>query len=349
MRMPIPVWDNPAFKFIVRESYNSADALFSTASGAASAIVVHWLDLRLGGMLPADDLTRSLVAGLAVFVLIWAGILLTRAILWPFQKNGGLRVFLRTRLGPAMVPVILIAVGFASFILLSGTGFAWLLVQAARGPSVFSAGNESASRQSNQAQPDLSLFPTKARYTLRWDPKKAMNFDIQQDGKQLGFGQFLNPTLILHNSSETVAADVTLTWQAEISDCKPLTKLGHFARYDINFRDEHTLILSAGQNAQVPAFGYYPSAHGEGGVTFVTKDTEIGLPVGITPILGLFLVAKMPDELGARTEPFPIRITVAWNVPEFLVKIRGVNTKPSGIPDAPEVTCYLDVEIERLN
>jgi hypothetical protein len=59
----------------------------------------------------------------------------------------------------------------------------------------------------------------------------------------------------------------------------------------------------------------------------------------------------MPDELGAKTEAFPLQIGVTWNVPDggeprtFDIRIKGVNTKPNGI-DAPEVQGYLEFEIE---
>jgi hypothetical protein len=44
-------------------------------------------------------------------------------------------------------------------------------------------------------------------------------------------------------------------------------------------------------------------------------------------------------------------VDVSWNVPDgrqpqhFEVKIRGVNTKPSGLSGPPEVVGYFDFEI----
>jgi len=88
-------------------------------------------------------------------------------------------------------------------------------------------------------------------------------------------------------------------------------------------------------------------------IPFVARNSDLYLPLGIYPILSLFIAAKMPDELGAKTEPFPLRIDVSWNVPDggepqrFDVKIRGINTKPSGISASPEVIGYLDFEVSK--
>jgi hypothetical protein len=95
--------------------------------------------------------------------------------------------------------------------------------------------------------------------------------------------------------------------------------------------------------------------HAEYKFPFVARDTDLFLPPEIYSILGLFISAKMPMELGGKTEALPIRIAVSWNVPDggrpkyFAVKIRGVNTKPSGLSGPPEVIGYLEFDVEPIN
>jgi hypothetical protein len=61
----------------------------------------------------------------------------------------------------------------------------------------------------------------------------------------------------------------------------------------------------------------------------------------------------MPDELGAKTEWFPIRLDVSWNVPDggepqhFDIKIRAINTKANAAAEPPEVIGYLDFDISK--
>jgi hypothetical protein len=200
-------------------------------------------------------------------------------------------------------------------------------------------------------QPELSLLAPRERYTFKWDPTTAMSFDIQREGFPLPPGHTANPTFILHNSSPVAAADVVVNWQAEISEFKALTKIGRLANHDIKFLDEYTLFLTSGQTHPVPNFQYFPNPKGEAKFAFVARDTDLYLPIGIYPILGLFIAAKMPEQLGAKTDAFPLKITVTWNVPDggqpksFTVRIRGVNTKANNPTDAPEVIGYLDFEI----
>ena len=209
--------------------------------------------------------------------------------------------------------------------------FGALGIYAFKGPQ----GSASATSSSSGTQPELTLLPPKDRYTFKWDPTTGMYFDIQNEAETRSLGQWANPDLILHNASKVAAADVIVTWQAEIFGIKELAKIGRLAKYDIRFPDEYTMDLIG--SPPVPNFRYNPNAHAEYKIPFVARNSDLYLPLGIYPILGLFIAGKMPDELGAKTEPFPLRIDVSWNVPDggepqrFVVKIRGINTKPSGI------------------
>jgi hypothetical protein len=201
-------------------------------------------------------------------------------------------------------------------------------------------------------QPVLALLPPKERYTFKWDRTTGMYFDIQREGSPLPSGQWAHPGFILHNSSPTAAADVLVNWQAEISDIKQLAKLGRLSKYDIKFQDDFTLDLISDNTHPVPNFRYFPNPKGETKFAFVARDTDLYLPIGIVPLLGLFIAAKMPDALGAKTEAFPIRIDVSWNVPDggqpksFLVKIRGVSSKLNSASDPPAAIGYLEFEID---
>jgi hypothetical protein len=205
-----------------------------------------------------------------------------------------------------------------------------------------------------QRQPEISLLPTKDRYSFKWDPTKGMYFDIQKEGQQLPAGHTANPGLILHNSSPVAAADVAVKWRAEIAEFKELTKIGRLGKYDIKFPDNNTLDLVSDGKHPVPNFRYYPNTTAEEKFAFVARDTDLYLPLAIYPILGLFVAAKMPDQIGGMTDAFPIRITVSWSVPDggqavsFKVKIRGVSTKPNAPSDPPEVIGYLEIQVENL-
>jgi hypothetical protein len=213
-------------------------------------------------------------------------------------------------------------------------------------------GGSFSSSDSKAAQPVITLLPPKERYTFTWDPTKAMYFDIQREGSPLPQGQWANPTFILHNSSRVAAADVVVSWLAEISNIKELAKSGSLAKYNVVFQDDYTMdMVSAGGPA--PNFRYNPAPRAQLKIPYVARDADLFLPLGIYPILGLFVAAKMPSELGAKTEAFPIRVDVTWSVPDegakhFRIKTRATNTKPTGLSGPPEVVGYLEFEIENI-
>ena len=88
------------------------------------------------------------------------------------------------------------------------------------------------------------------------------------------------------------------------------------AKYNIGFPDNYTLDLISDGKHPVANYRYFPNSAAEVKLAFVACDTDLYLPIEIYPILGLFIAAKMPDQLGAKTEAFPLRIDVSWNVPE---------------------------------
>jgi hypothetical protein len=224
-----------------------------------------------------------------------------------------------------------------------------LLIFVVRAPTPTKAGAAVAP----QGQPVLSLLPPKDRYSFKWDPTTGMYFDIQREGQKLPAGHTANPGFILHNSSPVAAADVVVKWRADISEFQQLAKVGRLAKYDVKFTDNSTLDLISGDSKHpVPAYRYYPSPTAEERFAFVARNTDVYLPLSIYPLLGLFITAKMPDQIGSKTEAFPIAISATWSVPDggqpvsFRVKIRAVSTKANAPSDPPEVAGYLEFEIE---
>jgi hypothetical protein len=346
-----------AFGFAVGRTTPTATTWWFAPVGGFLAAGLLWLagvPVTFSEFLP-NALLRSgfevlicvIVAYLAMF-LFWLAVY---PIHLKFASQGGVRMALRQRLGAQMPAFVLMGVIIFVLVIFTSVGSAWLTVRMVTNGKAITA--ENANTATAPTQPSLSLLPPKERYTFKFDPTKGMYFDIQRDGSPLPEGHTANPTFILHNSSAVAAADVTVTWQAEISEYRKLVKTGHLAKYEVVFRDDFTLDLVSSAGHPVPNFRYFPNPNSEAKFSFVARDTDLFLPTGIYPILGLFIAAKMPEELGARTEAFPITIKASWNVPDggepkiFRIKIRGVNTKPSGLGEAPEVAGYLEFEIEK--
>jgi hypothetical protein len=124
--MAIWSWENPGFKYVVRDSFNRADTVASTAGAVVLAVVAHIIGVEGSKMLSADLFIRSVQIAVSGFIAIWATIMFCRACWWPLHRrlvpHGGLLSFLRVRLGGNMWPVILMLSGIACFALFFGAG-----------------------------------------------------------------------------------------------------------------------------------------------------------------------------------------------------------------------------------
>src|SRR6476660_1607996 len=113
--MAIKGWDNPLFKYVVRDSFNRADTITTTTGAVVLLIAAHIVCIEGSKMLSADEFIRSVQIAVGGFVAIWLVIMLCRACWWPFywrlKPHGGLRNFLHARLGTFMWQAILIASG----------------------------------------------------------------------------------------------------------------------------------------------------------------------------------------------------------------------------------------------
>jgi hypothetical protein len=198
-------------------------------------------------------------------------------------------------------------------------------------------------------QSAIKLLPPKDRYDIKWDTARSMQINIQREGKPVEFQYTYNPAFILQNTASVPIQDAAFTWRLDLSGLEGLSKIGTLSRQDVSVKD-NAFILTR----KTPGIGgwVYPiKTLEEGTIPFVTKDIELYVPTTLSGLLGVFVAAKMPDQLGSKTEAVPMSVSITWNLPtagtrEFKVRIWAVNTKPAGLPDAPEIMGRLEFEVE---
>jgi hypothetical protein len=57
--MAIKGWDNPLFKYVVRDSFNRADTITTTTGAVVLLIAAHIVGIEGSKMLSADEFIRS--------------------------------------------------------------------------------------------------------------------------------------------------------------------------------------------------------------------------------------------------------------------------------------------------
>ncbi len=174
---------------------------------------------------------------------------------------------------------------------------------------------------------------------------------------ETGLDRWNMPAFILRNLNCVVAHEVTIKWKSEVSGIEELAKSSsRLSKYRIDFSQDG-ILLYAPQGTPVANWLYHTNTRQleEVKISSIAREVEAYLPMSLYPFAALYLVAKMPEQVGAITEPFIFFVSVAWNFPagakeqDYRVKVMAINSKPSGITRGPEISGFLSFEIDRVN
>jgi hypothetical protein len=208
-------------------------------------------------------------------------------------------------------------------------------------------------------QPEIALLAPKDRYEFRWDTSQGMMIQINIEG-QLKIDTGRMPSLIVRNSSPTPAQDATIVWKPEVFGVKELVKSSdRFRDHNIVFSDDRVVLHQRREGstepATVPSFLYYTKVPENGYFPIIAKSIDAYLPSSLFPDMALYLIAKMPEKVGDRSEPYVFSVSISWNVPDggkqqdYRVKVTATNSRPSGIVGGPEIVGFLNFDVERVN
>jgi hypothetical protein len=345
-------WDNPVFKYVVRDSFNRADTATSTTGAVFLAIVAHIIGVGGSKVLSADDFTRSIQIALAGFIAIWTAIMLCRAFWWPFHwrlaPHGGLLSFLRARPGIFMWPVVLITSGILGFILLSGAGIIWLSLQA-----LSETPKEKASEPNTVGNPDFSLFVPQGRYRFTWPSSNLMAFYLRLDSER-NPSISNNPAFILRNRTNTVAYRVSATWKSETSmnvgDVVKNSPRLSKSQFIIN---DTSIVIMGSTDLPFGNFQYFLDDAPRQVIPVLAKEEEVYLPVTLWTLVAIYLVDKIPDNIGETSAPFIALVRLDWETSEghrertYRVRITATNAKAS-TSSLPIVDAFLNFSLEEI-
>jgi hypothetical protein len=347
-------WNNPFFKYVVRDSFNRADTIASTVGGVILLLLSHIVGIEGTKLLSSNEWTRSIQIVVAGFLAIWIVIMLCRACWWPLhwrlEPHDGLLSFLRAKLGTFMWPVILTASGFIAFVLLTGVGTIWLSIQVLNGTTL---ANQSDT-PNTVGNPDFALFVPQGRYRFTWPATNLMAFYLRLDTER-NPSISNNPAFVLRNRTNTVAYRVSATWRSETSMniedvIKNSPKLSK-----VQFVINDTSIVILGSVADMPFgnFQYFRDYAPKQIIPVIAKEEEVYLPATLWPIAAIYLVDKVPDNIGETSAPFIALVRLNWETSEgprerlYRVRITATNAKAS-TSSLPIVDAFLNFSLEEI-
>jgi hypothetical protein len=325
--------------------------------GVIGGLVSWALGLKLPGEI-VDNPFWGPAAGVALCALV--GVLfvfLARLCWWPFHwrlaPHGGLLSFLHARLGTFMWPTILIASGFATFIVLSGSGMIWLSLQVLRGPNA----EKTVASPNTVGNPDFSLSVPVERYRFTWPGTASlMHFYLRLDTERNP--QIWNsPAFILRNRTNTIAYRVTATWKSEtsINIQDTVQASPKLSKADIRVSDVEISVIWTDRMPRrgLGNYVYYLFDAPKQVIPVIAKEEEVYLPQQLWPVVAIYLIDKMPDGIGQTSPPFIARVTLEWETSEgkrqkpYRVGITATNAKSSNSDD-PIVDAYLNFTLEEI-
>lgn len=201
------------------------------------------------------------------------------------------------------------------------------------------------------ADPEIMLLAPEPRHEIAWQPNKQLAIVYGTEG-QLRDDQWWTPIFRVKTANGAVAQDAIVTWQIELTGIEQLVKSSsRLSRFTFDFSTKGRVTISGGG---LPSFTYNDLKASQGvPITFITQNgSDAFIPSNVFANILLYVLALMPDQPGARIDPFTFSVSVSWNIPKpgsqrFLVRTNIVNAKPPNIT-APEIDALLTFEIAKV-
>jgi hypothetical protein len=196
-------------------------------------------------------------------------------------------------------------------------------------------------------QPQFELLKPEQKSILRWNPPtdNMMNIRGENDGA-LPPDQWRVPLFKIKNNTPINAQDVRLVWSAAKYD--PTALIANkpiFQGRQIDITTDY-VTMSGPTNSSRNLFKF--SAEQE--KPFITKSTEIWLPIEVWDTGALFFLATLPPEVGGRSEPYYFDLQITWNIPantnpaRYRIKAVATNATP---PGGPAMIATIDFTVEK--
>lgn len=165
-------------------------------------------------------------------------------------------------------------------------------------------------------QPRLSLIPADKPTYVKWDPPTSFQLQVN-DIPNPSYGEWKVPRFLITNAG-AVAQDATIKWGATPYDIRALVDSSPKLReYQLTIEPMRIILgPKPGAGATGIPFRHEIQWSTSVSVPFITRETEVFLPLDVWQHAALFFVATLSDEPRARSDPFIFHAQIRWNVPE---------------------------------
>jgi hypothetical protein len=203
--------------------------------------------------------------------------------------------------------------------------------------------------QATILQPQFQIIKPDQKSVLTWNPPTDNSMNIRGENDQSPPGGWRVPIFTVKNKTPINAQDVTVKWSATKYD--PAALIANRAIFNgrqISISNGMvTLSMAGGVPFRTP-FEFSSDVD----KPFITRSTEIFIPLSVWNTAALFFLATLPMQAGARSEPYYFDLEISWNIPSnatpshFRVKAVATDIKQPSTP--PEFQASIDFSVEDI-
>jgi hypothetical protein len=199
--------------------------------------------------------------------------------------------------------------------------------------------------QSTILQPQFEISPQQ-KSVLTWNPPGDNSLNIKGENDQLPPGGWKVPIFTIKNLTPINAQDVTVKWSVAKYDPTAITANAPLFQGRQIAIANNLIVLSGGGVPFQNPIAFTATIE----KPFITRSAETHIPLEVWNTAALFFCSTLPDQIGARSEPYYFDLDVSWSIPEntkparFRVKAVATNAKPQ-IPQSPAFVATVEFSV----
>jgi hypothetical protein len=211
----------------------------------------------------------------------------------------------------------------------------------------------------NLLQPEIELVPPTQRSILTWNPPESFFINSRGEDQPIpAQDRSSSPVIVFENKSSIIGQDASITWDIPRFDLQALVDgSGRLKSYEVKIEGDSILIGAQPPITQPVGLSMrYPTLFKQSvpPIAFLGKRVESWIPGDLWSQALIYLVATLPETIGARSPPLVFNVAVKWNIPEgnkaahFRVNAVATNSNTPNV-QTPKLTAYVVLTAEKIS
>lgn len=185
---------------------------------------------------------------------------------------------------------------------------------------------------------------------LTWNPPADNSLNIKGESDELPPGGWRSPIFTIKNQTTVNAQDVKVRWSAAKYDPATMTANAPILRGRQISIANNLITLNGGGIPHQNPFSFDATID----KPFITRSGETFIPLDVWDTAALFFFSTLPEQPGARSEPYYFDLEISWNIPDNAkpsrYRVKAVATRTNSAPanGSPVLQATIEFSVEKL-